>query len=295
MPTLSQMIRGGQELAARIKRATKEALVEWFAQSERLNIARTHYKLRGDRFADFANRIGVDRASAYQLVKLWKHRTAILNWCRDEGRYYGWETCLYWFEKAPRGLWHCHQDDKYINDEYATPPSVFGRFGSACTLDVCATTGKAMCAEYFSKAQDGLKRRWHGTVWMNPPYSDLYPWCAKAYEYAQTGGTVIALQIDLSYGIGDQGRDTGVNRFAEKLQMTCVTVLTCDNGMWPEARNARRRGRGRLPDEHDQCLLPQRLSAHLPARKAVVGVAWAQRHYHRRVGWRPRAGGPPFV
>ena len=91
VPTLSQMIRDGQESASRVKRATKEALVEWFAQSERLNIARTHYGLRGERFADFANRIGVDRASAYQLLKLWKHRTAILARCVDEGRYYGWE------------------------------------------------------------------------------------------------------------------------------------------------------------------------------------------------------------
>jgi phage N-6-adenine-methyltransferase len=193
VPTLSQMIRDGQESVARIKRATKEALIEWFAQSERLNIARTHYKLSGDRFADFASRIGVDRASAYQLVKLRKHKTAILTRCRDEGRYYGWETCLYWFEKAPRRLWRKDQGGDSINDEYATPPSVFNRFGSACTLDACATTGKAMCAQHFSKAQDGLKQHCHGTIWMNPPYSDLYPWCAKAYEYAQAGGTVIAL------------------------------------------------------------------------------------------------------
>jgi phage N-6-adenine-methyltransferase len=193
VPTLSQLIRDGMESAVKIKRATKEALVEWFAQSERLNIARTHYELRGDRFADFASRIGVDRASAYQLVKLWKHRTAILTRCLDEGRYYGWETCLYWFERAPRHLWRKDRGGECNNDEYATPPSVFKRFGSDCSLDVCATTGKAMCAAYFSKPQDGLKQGWHGTVWMNPPYSDLYPWCAKAYEYAKAGGTVIAL------------------------------------------------------------------------------------------------------
>ena len=64
------MIREGAESAARIKQASKEALLEWFKQSEQLDIARTHYKLRGRRFADFASRIGVDRASAYQLVKL---------------------------------------------------------------------------------------------------------------------------------------------------------------------------------------------------------------------------------
>ena len=56
-----------------------------------------------------------------------------------------------------------------------------------------------------------------------------------------------------------------------------------------------RRGRGSLSDGRDQCLFPQHLSAGLPARKAVVAVARAQRHCHRRVGRRPRAGGPPFV
>ena len=105
----------------------------------------------------------------------------------------GWETCLYWFERPPRRLWVRHPDGKDTTDEYATPPSVFQRFGSACTLDVCATAGKAMCTKHFTKAQDGLKRPWHGTVWMNPPYSVLYPWCAKAYKYAKAGGTVIAL------------------------------------------------------------------------------------------------------
>jgi phage N-6-adenine-methyltransferase len=192
-PTLAQMIREGQESAARIKRATKEALLEWFAQSERLNIARTHYTLRGERFIDFAERMGVDRASAYQLVKLLRHREAILGRCADEGRYYGWETCLYWFEKSPRRLWPRERDEANGSDEYSTPPGVFRKFGANCTLDVCATPGKAMCAEHFTKGTDGLKQRWVGTVWMNPPFSDLHRWCAKAYEYAKSGGKVVAL------------------------------------------------------------------------------------------------------
>jgi hypothetical protein len=50
-----------------------------------------------------------------------------------------------------------------------------------------------MCTKHYSKAHDGLTQRWSGTVWMNPPYSDLLPWCAKAYDYAKSGGTVIAL------------------------------------------------------------------------------------------------------
>jgi hypothetical protein len=83
--TLAQMIRESQAFSKpRLKRLTKAALVEWFAQSERLNIARIHHHLRGPRFIDFAERIGVDQSSAYQLVKLWQYRKPILERC--EGR-----------------------------------------------------------------------------------------------------------------------------------------------------------------------------------------------------------------
>jgi len=99
---LSDLIREGSASAIKIKRATRDALLEWLAQSKRLNIARTHHKLRGRRFTDFAGRIGIDRSSAYQLVKLWDYKDKILSRCEREGRYPGWETALYWFERAPR-------------------------------------------------------------------------------------------------------------------------------------------------------------------------------------------------
>ena len=169
IPTLSEMIRDGQQSAAKIKRATKEALVEWFAQSERLNIARTHYLLRGGRFSDFARRIGIDRSSAYQLLKLSKHKAAILARCADEGRYYGWETCLYWFERNPDLSWHRSPHGSHT-DEYATPIAIFERFGKGCNLDVCATAETAMSSSFYTKEQDGLKLPWRGRVWMNPPY-----------------------------------------------------------------------------------------------------------------------------
>jgi hypothetical protein len=84
MPTLSQMVRDGRADTIQHGRRTRESLDYWFRQSERLNIARAHYGLRGTRFTDFARRIGVDRASAFGLVKLHKHRAAILSDCRDE-------------------------------------------------------------------------------------------------------------------------------------------------------------------------------------------------------------------
>ncbi len=175
--TLAQMIRESQAFSKpKLKRLTKAALVEWFAQSERLNIARIHHHLRGPRFIDFAERIGVDQSSAYQLVKLWQYRKPILARCEDEGRYYGWETCLYWHEKPPRGR---HQD-RDAKQEYGTPPAIFRRFGTRCTVDVCATVGRALCADFIPKAKNGLTQEWHGVVWLNPPYSGIYRWVAKA-------------------------------------------------------------------------------------------------------------------
>jgi len=39
------------------------------------------------------------------------------------------------------------------------------------TLDVCATPANAKCSEFFALPKDdGLQRRWHGSVWVNPPY-----------------------------------------------------------------------------------------------------------------------------
>jgi hypothetical protein len=111
LPTLSQMVRDGQADAIRHRQRTREALQYWFRQSERLNIARAHHRLRGTRFTDFARRIGVDRASAFQLVKLHKHRDTTLAECREERAqaiawgetyfYPGWRTVLERHEVKP--------------------------------------------------------------------------------------------------------------------------------------------------------------------------------------------------
>ncbi len=70
----------------------------------------THYKLRGVEFKKFGEEIGVDRSSAYNLVKLWPHWTAVWRRCRVESAaavqrgesysYPGWKTALEWFEKS---------------------------------------------------------------------------------------------------------------------------------------------------------------------------------------------------
>ena len=223
VPTVQQMIVAGQASAERIRRMTKGALVEYLKQSERLHIGMFHYGFRGVRFTNFANKIGVDRSSAYRLRKLCLYGDKILKRCHDEQRWYGWETCLYWYEKAPPSWYqrHLHKSDRR-SDERRTPKKIFERFGKDCTLDVAATADNALCAEFYTKQQDGLKQPLHGVVWCNPPYSNVAPWLRKIVEYARSGGRVIALLPGW----------TNSTFFHEYLQVWADHVPQTKTGVW---------------------------------------------------------------
>jgi len=61
-------------------------------------------------------------------------------------------------------------------------------------LDVCAMPENAKCERYFTPEQDGLKQRWEGVCWMNPPYGrGIRRWIRKAYEESLRGATVVCL------------------------------------------------------------------------------------------------------
>lgn len=50
------------------------------------------------------------------------------------------------------------------------------------TLDVAAAPHNAKTANYYTRLADGLLQPWTGSVWCNPPYSDLGRWVAKAWD-----------------------------------------------------------------------------------------------------------------
>jgi hypothetical protein len=114
--SLAELIRDSLPDQQIIKRASREALKAWFRQSERLAIARTDHDLRGENFMEFADRIGVDKSSAYLLVHLCRFRPEITSRCRELAkqaekrgevfRYPGWETALGWFYKGPKSARH---------------------------------------------------------------------------------------------------------------------------------------------------------------------------------------------
>lgn len=80
-------------------------------------------------------------------------------------------------------------------DEWATPQDLFDELDSKFkfTLDVCASEANHKCEDYFSETDNALDREWSGVCWMNPPYSGIDEWMAKAWQESQVGVTVVCL------------------------------------------------------------------------------------------------------
>jgi phage N-6-adenine-methyltransferase len=81
-------------------------------------------------------------------------------------------------------------------DLWATPQDLFDALNRefGFKTDVCALPSNAKCRRYFTPEMDGLKQRWRGVCWMNPPYGKVIGhWMRKAYESAQRGATVVCL------------------------------------------------------------------------------------------------------
>lgn len=83
------------------------------------------------------------------------------------------------------------------SDEWSTPEDFFGKlqveFGPF-ELDPCATTENAKCAAFYTKSDNGLIQPWAPRkVFMNPPYSEINLWMAKAFEESRKGALVVCL------------------------------------------------------------------------------------------------------
>lgn len=83
------------------------------------------------------------------------------------------------------------------SDEWATPAEFFGvveREIGGFDLDPCCVPSSAKAPRFFTLADDGLAQPWAGRVWLNPPYSKIGDWMAKAHATAAAGaGLVVCL------------------------------------------------------------------------------------------------------
>lgn len=242
IPTLGQMVRDGQVDAARHKQRTRNALAYWFRQSERLNIARTHHGLRGERFKDFARRIGVDRSSAFELVKLWKHKGAILARCqtdaeaaakRGEPYYYpGWARALSWFEpKASFITWPPAGSHK-TGDYWLTPPARYQAWDAEFGFDFDP------CPYPLPPGWDGIKMEWGQCNWVNAPFSrddgpGITAFVRKGIAEQEKGKTSVFIVpvpelLNLLIAAGAEIRPVGRMPFLDiETGKPCPRPLTC--------------------------------------------------------------------
>lgn len=70
-------------------------------------------------------------------------------------------------------------------DMWETPQNIFDEWDNCYhfTVDVCATEENTKCEKYYTPEMDGLKQKWSGVCWCNPPYGrEIGKWVEKAYN-----------------------------------------------------------------------------------------------------------------
>ena len=78
-------------------------------------------------------------------------------------------------------------------DMWETPQDLFDKLDSIYHFetDVCAVSENAKCEHYYTPEDDGLKQKWEGVCWCNPPYGrQIGKWVEKA---ARSFATVVML------------------------------------------------------------------------------------------------------
>lgn len=92
------------------------------------------------------------------------------------------------------------------SDLWRTPTTLFSDLDSEFhfDLDPCCLPDSALCTQYYTPLEDGLKQDWDGhRVFCNPPYSDIAAWAEKCYIESRKPNTLVVMLIpartDTSY------------------------------------------------------------------------------------------------
>lgn len=97
-----------------------------------------------------------------------------------------------------------HQSSRMISDTWITPKWIIDELGEF-DLDPC--TPKEMpwitAKTRYTKEDDGLKQKWKGRVWLNPPYSrEATKWLAKLADHGD-GIALIFARTETSWFFKD--------------------------------------------------------------------------------------------
>ena len=79
-----------------------------------------------------------------------------------------------------------HLKNIHIHDDWITPQRLLDKamtdYNIIPYLDVCATEENKKCVRFISEKQDALRHSWQENFFVNPPYSKVSQFMAKAYS-----------------------------------------------------------------------------------------------------------------
>jgi hypothetical protein len=128
-----------------------------------------------------------------------------------------------------------------VSDVWLTPQWVIDAIGMS-DLDPCGwlPDGNPIvqtACRYLTESEDGLSCKWSGSIFCNPPYSDLKSWLAKCSEYHQkTGEDVIVLCFVRSETKAFQqniDNCTGINLMNKRVKFLDSNGVSKGNGNAP--------------------------------------------------------------
>ena len=88
------------------------------------------------------------------------------------------------------------------SEVWETPKDIFDKLDTEFhfDIDVCALPSNAKCTTFFTPEQDGLKQKWKGVCWMNPPYGrNIGEWMRKALESNTTVVCLVPARTDTKW------------------------------------------------------------------------------------------------
>ncbi len=90
--------------------------------------------------------------------------------------------------------------------EWGTPRKFFDELDREFhfTVDVCASSLNAKCANYFTEEQDGLAQEWKGVAFCNPPYGakEIARWIEKAIQERAANQTTTVFLLPNTTDVG---------------------------------------------------------------------------------------------
>jgi len=124
-------------------------------------------------------------------------------------------------------------------DVWITPQWIIDSIGKS-DLDPCGWLPviTETAERYLTEKDDGLIQPWHGSIFCNPPYSNLGAWLSRCSEYGNSGGSVIVLcfvRSDTKAWQDNVKTATGVNLIRKRLRFLSNDGIERSNGNAPSA------------------------------------------------------------